>query len=77
MVWFFERGSDSLTLEICPNAAAYEVHVQHAVGRRTLEFVGAAEQLVEAIHALPQALIAAGWRPHVPGEYPLSFRRAK
>lgn len=61
MVWLFERGSECLTLDIRRNAATYAVHVQHADGTRTLTFGGAAEQLVDQIHAVPQALIAAGW----------------
>jgi hypothetical protein len=63
MVWFFERGAECLTLDICRNAAAYEVHVQHPDGTRTLEFAGTAQQLVERMDAIPHALIAAGWHP--------------
>ena len=63
MVWFFERGPESLTLDVCRNAAAYEVHVRQPDGTRTLEFSGEARQLVEQINAIPHVLIAAGWRP--------------
>lgn len=65
MVWFFERGSDCLTFDICRNGGTYEVHVQHPDRTRTLVFVGTAEQLVDQIHAVPQALITVGWRPRV------------
>jgi hypothetical protein len=61
MTWFFERGQERLTLDVCSNAAAYEVHVRQPNGTTTLEFSGEAQQLVEQIHAIPQALAAAGW----------------
>lgn len=77
MVWFFERGSERLRLAIRRNAAAYEVHVQQPDGTRTIEFVGAAQQLVEQIHAVPQALMAAGWRPRLQLEFPPLFGPAE
>lgn len=76
MVWFFERGTDFLTLDICRHAAAYEVHVTHPDGTRTLESAGAAEQLVEHIDTISQALIAAGWHPRPQFEFLPSFSRA-
>lgn len=63
MVWFFDRGSEQLTLQVGRNATSYELHVQHRDGTRTLAFAGSVEHLVEQIHAVPQALLAAGWRP--------------
>jgi hypothetical protein len=77
MVWFFERGSERLHLAIRRNAAAYEVHVEQPDGTRSVEFVGAAKQLVEQIHAVPQALIAAGWCPRLQLEFPASFDSAE
>lgn len=70
MTCFFDRGSECLTLQFGRNAASYEVHVRHPDGTRTLEFVGTAEQLVDQIYAVPQALLAAGW--HLRAEKPSS-----
>lgn len=63
MVWFFDRGSEQLTLQIGRNAPRYELHVRRSDGTRVLAFVGAVDHLVEQLHAVPQALLAAGWRP--------------
>ena len=76
MVWFFERGPECLTLDVCRNAAAYEVHVRQPDGTRTLEFSGEAQQLVEQIHAIPHVLIAAGWRPCLRLDFYPPCRRA-
>ena len=76
MVWFFERGPESLTLDVCRNAAAYEVHVRQPDGTRTLEFSGEAQQLVEQINAIPHVLIAAGWRPCLRLDFYPPCRRA-
>jgi hypothetical protein len=70
VLWFFERGSEFLTLDVCRNAAAFEVHVQEPDGKRTVAFSGAANQLVEQIHSVPQALMAAGWRPRLQLDFP-------
>lgn len=75
MMWFFERGTECLMLDVCQNAAAFEVHLQHPDGTRTLEFAGAAKQLVEHIDTIPQALIAAGWRPRLKLDCAPSFVR--
>jgi hypothetical protein len=63
MTWFFDRGSERLILQVAREAATYELYVHHANGSRTLEFAGSAEHLVEQLHGLAQALVAAGWRP--------------
>jgi hypothetical protein len=74
VVWFFERGSECLTLDVRRDAAAFEVHVQEPDGRRTMAFSGAADQLVEQLHAVPQALVAAGWRPRPQLDGPSAIR---
>lgn len=76
MVWFFERGTECLTLDVCQNAAAFEVHLKHPDGTRTLEFAGTAQQLVERMDAIPHALMAAGWQPRPQLEFAPPVSRA-
>jgi hypothetical protein len=62
VVWFFERGAESLTWEIRRGAAAYEIALERSHAKPEVRAFVTASELLAQIGAIPQALIRDGWR---------------
>jgi hypothetical protein len=65
MTWLFDRGIESLTLEVRQGEAGYELLVHHPNGTHTLQSVATATELLEQVQSMPSALLTDGWHHRV------------
>jgi len=63
MTWFFDRGVESLSLEVRRVQSGYDVLVHHADGRCSVKHASTAAALLERVQSVPSSLITDGWHP--------------
>jgi len=62
MIWFFVRDNECLKWEVRKNDSGFTVSLDHPGGSRSVQTISTPEQLLAQFHAVPQALLLAGWR---------------
>jgi hypothetical protein len=62
MVWFFERGDESLKWEVRRRSDAYEIATERSDATPEVRAFETPAELLAEIEAIPQALIRDGWR---------------
>ena len=63
MTWFFDRGTESLALEVRRCEAGYDLCVQYVNGSSTVDNIANAADLLKRVQAVPSRLMEDGWRP--------------
>jgi hypothetical protein len=63
MMWFFDRGLESLTVEVRRSEPGYQLLVEHRDGTRSVQAVDTAAELLKQMELMPRALFTDGWRP--------------
>jgi len=67
MVWFFERGNQTVECEVQRRSTHFEIIVRRPDGTRSSEIVHGASNLLAQIERMPEKLGQEGWRPR-PGD---------
>ena len=62
MVWFFERGGESLKWEVRRASDAYEIATVRSDATPEVRAFETPADLLAEIDAIPQALLRDGWR---------------
>ena len=63
MMWFFDRGPESLTFEVRRRESGYQLLVEYRDGTHSVQAVRTAAELLEQVELMPRALFTEGWHP--------------